>query len=309
MKKKILILIGIIIVAIVVVTNLTIYKDWTEWNDIKDSNYSQYYKNYLVDYPDGLYVNEAKQKYSDLFLKYINEKDIADLEEYLVIVGDGNYKQDSIQLMLSDQRGKDIISFNESSKVIQEIVGSGIRNISLRLKSKVNYPIKVIIPSGTFFVSGTKSAQNMIATAVTEVLLKDNYWETIDIPVACANIKKDVPGEKNEFSIKSTSGQKILENLFENTSTEDQPYAVIQAAVWIITDNANYDDLGILVMKGIGWEYFGGTRLIDEEEAAIAMKLCSEAGLNIKKSRIWQDRKKILSGLEDKDLKKWLKNK
>ncbi|MCP4708975.1 MAG: hypothetical protein GY869_10145 [Planctomycetes bacterium] len=85
-------------------------------------------------------------------------------------------------------------------------------------------------------------------------------------------------------------------------------YAVRQAAVWIVTDNADYSDLGILVSRS-QFQVFGGTRKINEYEAARAMKICDEAGINITGKSIWMDRKQILSGLKDGDLKKWLEEK
>jgi hypothetical protein len=76
-----------------------------------------------------------------------------------------------------------------------------------------------------------------------------------------------------------------------------------QAAVWIVTDNADYDDLGVLVPPG------GGSRVIGETEAARAMQLCEEAGIPMARKAIWQDRPQILRGLAEGDLKKWLEEK
>ena len=41
-------------------------------------------------------------------------------------------------------------------------------------------------------------------------------------------------------------------------------------------------------------------------KAARAMMICSEAGINIKRKAIWRDRKRILKGLPDGELKSWL---
>jgi hypothetical protein len=79
-----------------------------------------------------------------------------------------------------------------------------------------------------------------------------------------------------------------------------------QAAVWIVTDNADYDDLGILVASQFG---FGGSRVINEPETARAMRICDEAGINITRKRIWNDKETILQGLTDGELKKWLQEK
>jgi len=79
----------------------------------------------------------------------------------------------------------------------------------------------------------------------------------------------------------------------------------VQAATWIVTDNAGYDSLGSLVASRNG---IPQGRTIRETEAAQAIRLCAEAGIGIKKKRIWNDRRKILAGLEEGALKDWLES-
>jgi hypothetical protein len=73
-----------------------------------------------------------------------------------------------------------------------------------------------------------------------------------------------------------------------------------------LTDNANYDDLGILVA---GYSRFNAPRAIHEMEAARAMQICEEAGIELRATAIWKDRQQILRGLKDGDLKRWLEQK
>lgn len=79
--------------------------------------------------------------------------------------------------------------------------------------------------------------------------------------------------------------------------------ATRQAAVWIATDDADYSDLGILIASQFG---FGGSRVINEQETARAMKIFEDAGLDIRRKAIWRDRQLVISGLKDADLKLWL---
>ena len=80
-------------------------------------------------------------------------------------------------------------------------------------------------------------------------------------------------------------------------------FTVRQAAVWIVTDNASYSDLATLVMSSDG---SGGTRVINEYEAARAMQLCDQANIDITRKAIWKDKLTILHGLHDASLKGWL---
>jgi hypothetical protein len=81
-------------------------------------------------------------------------------------------------------------------------------------------------------------------------------------------------------------------------------YPVEQAAIWIVTDDAAYDDLGMLVG---GSRY--GEALISENEAVHAMKLVNEAGLDITGHAIWSERWTLRSKLTDADLTAWLDEK
>ncbi len=83
------------------------------------------------------------------------------------------------------------------------------------------------------------------------------------------------------------------------------PYDVLQAAVWIVTDNADYSDMGKLVRGFRGF----GQRAIDEEDVTRAMQICEEAGIDITRKAIWRDRKRILKGLKAGKLKTWLEQK
>ena len=69
-------------------------------------------------------------------------------------------------------------------------------------------------------------------------------------------------------------------------------------------NNASYSDLGTLVYGSP----YGGRRAINEYEAARAMQLCQEAGIDITGKRIWRDRNRILGGLTDQGLRSWLQS-
>ncbi|WP_334110833.1 hypothetical protein [Thermodesulfitimonas autotrophica] len=180
--------------------------------------------------------------------------------------------------------------------------GSSIQEVTVRLRRLVNRPVAVKIPPGTFFVAAGSSVQNMVATEETTVTLADDEWSSVAVPAACANMYRNIPGEGDAFQIASSPAKKDLEKLAPFLAQEDYP--VRQAAVWIVTDDADYDDLGTLVESSFSG--IGGTRVITEKEAARAMKLLSDAGIDVKFKRIWQDRQQILEGLEDPGLKAWL---
>jgi len=202
----------------------------------------------------------------------------------------------------------DVVGLLRQRKIEIQSQGSGIQNVSLKVRRLVPQEIEVKIPIGTFFVSNNRSAQNMVGTGERTVTLRSDDWVEISIPAACANRPRDIPGSGDSFQIERSPHQEELARLIPVLDRAGVPYAVRQAAVWIVTDDASYSDLGILVSRPT-FQAFGGTRTINESESARALQICDEAGIDITRKRLWRDRESILRGLADDALKRWLEQK
>lgn len=188
-------------------------------------------------------------------------------------------------------------------KIIAQIKGDGISNVNVNIKKMVPYPLEVLIPAGSYFLSDDDTVQNMVSTSDTRVTLTGDSRAT-SVPVACAQKPKDIPDSHNRFTlaVDSESGAE-LQKLMAVINKQDVSFATRQASVWIVTDDPGYDGLGTLRESFYGMP---GARTINEPEAARAMQLCAEAGIDIKMKRIWRDKTVILAGLTDETVKTWL---
>jgi hypothetical protein len=194
---------------------------------------------------------------------------------------------------------QDIVELLENNIIEAEITGKDITQINLRVRRLVPDAVNVRIPVGSFFVAENPASQNMVATAEKKERLTTNSWTNISIPAACANRPKDIPDSKDKFSIQRSPKQEELALLMPVLEKAEAHTLVKQAAVWIVTDDADFDDLGILTDAS-------DARVIWYETATRAMKACADAGIDITKKRIWNDRKTILSKLSAGELKRWL---
>ena len=80
--------------------------------------------------------------------------------------------------------------------------------------------------------------------------------------------------------------------------------------MWIVTDDASYDELGTLVQSS-SFQPWGGTRMINAPEAARALQLLAQAGIEVEDTAIWWDREWLLEELEgtgEEDLVAWLRD-
>ena len=128
--------------------------------------------------------------------------------------------------------------------------------------------------------------------------LETDRWGRLTVPAACANIRRAIPGEEVGFAVRAAPRQRALERLMPVLAGADRD--VVQAAVWIVTDNASYSDLGVLTAGA--W----GPRVIGAREAVAALRFCEEAGVDVRRRAIWRDRRRMAQELEDGDLKAWL---
>lgn len=114
-----------------------------------------------------------------------------------------------------------------------------------------------------------------------------------------------MPGAEHSFTILAQPNEEDIAQLMPvlDAAQPPYPYAVEQAAVWIVSDDANYNDLGTLVG---GWTVM--TRLIHEDEVVQALQLLDKAGIDLTLYRIWRDRDRLLTGVTQPALRTWLAN-
>ena len=269
---------------------------------------------YLKEFPNSRYRSAAEQHIerlkndSSVYAAIQDNFDLVTLERFLAEYP-GHKNEGSVRARIAEikrgRKGRSIVDLIAEGKIEARTRGAGIRKVHVSLRKLVDYPISVDIPVGTFFVSARRSAQNMVATSQRTVSISNDSWLSIDLPAACANRPRDIPGTSDSFKIQRSPNQTELEKVMPIVRRRSSNFGVLQAAVWIITDDASFGDLGILVQRS-SYQAFGGTRVIKEKEAGSAMRILAEAGVLLQQKRIWKDRMKILSGLPDGDLKTWL---
>jgi hypothetical protein len=278
------------------------------WQEAGTANTISSYQQYLESYPSGRYAEEANQRVASLadddspFLAAQQEGTRKAFEDFLAKFPGHRWEADArsaLDDIVKDMEGRDIVDLIAENKAEAKPKGSGIESVSLEVRRLVNHEITVLIPIGTFFASAG-SAQDMVTTNVGQLVLKDNEWHSVSVSAACANLHARVPGGQDTFNILRTPQQELEKLMGALAKTAGLDSAVRQAAVWIVTDNANYAGLGTLVGS------ITRARVINETKAAQAMKAVDDAGIDITQKAIWWDRSQILQGLQDETLRNWL---
>jgi len=203
--------------------------------------------------------------------------------------------------LTAEGQSQHIVDLVEQKMVTARITGISMDRLALKIHSMSSKTLQVEIPAGTYFVARNELVQNMVARHGTSVTLEPLEERDLTLDAACANVRRAEPGSTDTFGIVRASEQVELGQIIEALNAADVQYPVEQAAIWIVTDDASYDDLGMLVG---GSRY--GDALIGENEAVRAMKLVSEAGLDIAGYVIWDEVNVLRAGVTDADLTTWL---
>lgn len=196
--------------------------------------------------------------------------------------------------------GRDILNLFDAGALEVEVAGNGIESVRVRLRRRAATTLAVVIPAGAYFVSLDGFYQNMVARRPMVIELKDDDWKEVTVDAACANYSRAIPTAKVGFAITRGSYQAELGRLAAELDALQPGFAVEQAAVWIVTDNAAYSDLRRLVTAlGSGGARLIGGSMIGPDDAAKAMWICDRAGIDVTRRRIWRNAQAILGDLTD----------
>jgi hypothetical protein len=198
-------------------------------------------------------------------------------------------------------QGQTIVDLVEKELIAVSITGVSMDAVALHVTSISPKPLEILIPAGTYFVAENPSVQNMVARHAASASIDPGAIVDIKVDAACASLHLTAPGAADTFAMVRASELPEMGKVIDQLNTTPVDYRVEQAAIWIVTDDASYDELGMLV----GGSPFGPP-LIQEEDAARAMMLTDQAGVDIRKYSIWRDRYTLLVKVTQPDLATWL---
>lgn len=211
--------------------------------------------------------------------------------------------------------------YNLTAYDMLDVVAQGdtYKTARISLTRTIDEDIHVVIPAGTFLASRLTGVQDMVVTHTVEIDLTDS--EPVEVIVRTASIESQasIPVPGNRFAVFDRFSSPLT-NLMAVVGDTDLEFDTIQAAVWIVTENGDWEEMGIL--REVDGEIIGytrevegeddedeGVRLIDEEDIIRAMIQVENAGIDIRRKHIWMDHFAILENLPPGDLLDWLNEK
>jgi hypothetical protein len=198
---------------------------------------------------------------------------------------------------------QNIVVLVEQGTITFNITSGAINELGLSIQNTTSKPLIIEIPAGTYFVNLDSTSQNMVVRHRSVASIQPNGMAVIQLDAACANFHLTEPAQENKFTIQRTPESPLLTKIIDKLNSTKVDYPVEQAAIWIVTDDVTFDELGILV-EGSRF----GSSIINENDTLRAMMLVDEAGLHIRDYAIWEDRMQLISKATDVSLSTWMNN-
>ncbi|MCL1823964.1 MAG: hypothetical protein FWG44_07145 [Oscillospiraceae bacterium] len=146
----------------------------------------------------------------------------------------------------------DYISLTEAGYISVAITGNRIDVTDVSVLNHSDKIITVLIPIGAYFKADNDSVQDMAVRTPAVITIFPNVEAVLEVDTCCMNIHKNIPDSGNSFTAGFLpDSQSKLKDTLTFLDLENESFAVTQAAVWLITDNASdYDLLNTLVQDG-----------------------------------------------------------
>lgn len=173
--------------------------------------------------------------------------------------------------------------------------------LELQLRRRGATPLVVVIPPGTYFAAQT-GASSLVVLRRATVQLDDDEWTLLPVPVAATDMERPLPADNERFRLAANPPDGDLARLLPALPPEET-FAVDQAAIWIVSNDACYDDL--IAPKGNNGQ---PKALVNAAAAVRAMQIVEGAGLEVTNHAIWADRKRLAEELDGDRLAVWLES-
>jgi len=162
------------------------------------------------------------------------------------------------------------------------INGGGLEKMTVRLQSKSDGLLEIVIAPGVIFAPQSGDVQRMVVRQAAVAVLQPGGAAALDVPVSCAEMQKKEPHPGDSFKVAAQPASSDLQKLFTLPDFAFAAPRLQQFAVWTLTDNpAKGAYTGLSLTGGFG----GGP---SPDELAAVKDLLAQAGLDSAKYKAFQ---------------------
>ncbi len=170
----------------------------------------------------------------------------------------------------------DLIFLHERGFVRARATGQSITDIYAKVENLIRKKLKVVVKSGTYFLS-SGSHQNMVTRTEYTFTLWPCRTQHLGIQASCINASRPIPGQSDRFYGVARVSDDLARFL---EATQDTDPMVIQAGVWAITDGYSARDVQTRL---VARDQHGNNRqAVSDAQIAEARRILDRLGISHK---------------------------
>ncbi len=201
----------------------------------------------------------------------------------------------------------DLFEAVDQGLIEAEAVGAGDTSVTVRIRNTSDDRLLVTMPVGVSFQSAD-DARDMVSRRDAAIRLFDDEWHDWAVRSVGRQRGRPEAGPGDRFTIERPASLPALNDLMYvmqvgTYRVADSPlqyfprtHGVEQAAVWIAEADPSYDGIASAVAD---------PRMPAPYAVAFALIYCDLAGIDVTRTRIWEDREQIFGVLRDPGLNAW----
>ena len=147
--------------------------------------------------------------------------------------------------LVSEMFYQDILSLMECGDLSVNLYCECISQGTIEVTNNTDKAISFTITPGTYMKANNSVYQDMMIMSPLEETLKPNLLTTFEVDTCCMNIHRNIPREGDAFTLAVSEDEDLckITEYFHNNQID---FPTRQAATWILTSNATYDDCKVL---------------------------------------------------------------
>ena len=174
---------------------------------------------------------------------------------------------------LRDDKQYGLIWLHKNGYVRIKGNGQSITQIYPEIENLVNKRIKVVVRTGTYFVS-SRGYQNMVTREESAFTLAPYATKSLAIGATCINANLKIPSERNKFHEVARVSDDLIDFLEASGNSDEM---VVQAGVWAITDRYTAHQVK---MHLVSVDSYGNRRqAVSDDDIAEARRILNKLGI------------------------------
>ena len=270
------------------------------WAEAERANTVAAYQQYIDDAIDGARTRLAEARQKELQrddAPFLAAKRQRSPEAWAQFLQDfrGHRRSGEALAKLAEAEPDSIFELARTGKLTISGEGWDLYRFGVVLHKHRTSALPVSVPQGLYWKAQDPRVQDMVATHGFDHKLDQDGDIWCSTPAAGAGMRKRLATAKDKFTLLPSPPNADLARLIAFFAFKMPEFRLRQAAIWVVTDNATWDELKQYMygQTGAEWDIITGDeeKIFDTDEVANVLQIIEAAGLDVTRYALWKDKR------------------